>query len=445
MIDYPQALPTKDRTMFNRIRRDRPARTRSLSRRFAVEMLEGRALMTAVIFNPAGSAQPKTQTNTFTITNPAPTTETITVAVTQLGSGNGTLSKTSVTLAAGRSTTDVFTPTADSSAADDVEVTETVPGGASETLYYSVCEVTLPKDVKNEDTPTGEADRIPPRTVTEIPVEVTPNLTGNFSGDAIYLAITGGSTNNGKATINDDTYPVQIVKTTTVDLSGTTQTAATGGTHAGNLYLNAETAPGTPVVKSAYGFSVSAIPIAVEDFYEGDISLLHPELGDIGNDDYVAFESDSGDNGDLGGDGVLEQLTVSQTDEFVGTPFAHDTTFQTLTTGTIPGGGSTTYAWKEDLNGVTSASLATPGGTEAVTQYYLFYDARTGSGGNPFSDSKAPIVVDNSGFNFTYDVFYDDTTSAWTLNVTKFGADVGTTQGGSVSDPSNELNYNYTS
>src|SRR5216683_1866476 len=91
--------------------------------------------------------------------------------------------------------------------------------------------------IRNSDTPSGMPDRIPPRVDTSVGIIVLPDLTG--SNRKITLSAVNTSATNGTFKIGG-AATMDITKTTSVNLSGITQTAATlapGGGNAGQLRL----------------------------------------------------------------------------------------------------------------------------------------------------------------------------------------------------------------
>src|SRR5260370_4671337 len=120
----------------------------------------------------------------------------------------------------------------------------------------TVVDVKIPA-VRATNTPAGVADRIPPRVNTQIQGTVQPYL--GASGQMVTLAKLNNNATNGDFTIGGSVTQ-NLTTTTTVNLSGTTQTAPTGGVgggKAGKLNLVAQ-ANGRNAVQTP-GFSVAAI------------------------------------------------------------------------------------------------------------------------------------------------------------------------------------------
>ena len=421
--------------MFNRIRNSRSTRqasTRTTLSKIGFDMLETRQMLTgsAVLFNPATSAEPATQTADILLTNPYTSPVTIDLAIDQLGTGNGTLSQYSVTLPAMGHQNVTFTPSADSSAPDDVHVTLSEGGLQYGESDISVVSVTFPKDINALDTPAGMKDRIPPRVDTSVPVTVSPSLTG--SGETVGVTVIGTGSNHGTTTfVGANSFS----SSTIVEIQGVNQTAVSAtlaGTYAGNLQLAAVVRGNTTGAKSN-GFSVAAIPVAVQDSFRQDYSLVDPTYRGI--QDYVLFTSDSGVNSDLSGVKVLEEIyddPSSQTGVFIGTHPIVQADYNSLT---LSGGQAYTF----DNDAVLASYLASSGGSNIIDQVYLFQDYRTGT---------TNAVVANSGFEFTYTIQPDPITSVMTLYIDKYGAvetvNLYSTDAATVNDPSGHIKKQYT-
>lgn len=245
----------------------------------------------------------------ITLYNPPPNqayTQTIPAKITNTGNAEGTfnlsvdppgaatLSQTAVTLGAGASTEITITPTADSSAPNDVHIVAmqgTTKVGEDDMTIVSVTmrddQNNLTQHIRNVDTPASMPDRIPPKVNTPVNITVTPNLAG---GQSVTLVINGQSADNGSVTI-DGAATKNVTTKGVVNLSGTAQTAPGG--HAGNLIL-AVRVHGQDTVQSQ-GFSVSAIPVKFEEEFPAAGNLPYP--GWIMAN--YKWQSDSGDPRDL--------------------------------------------------------------------------------------------------------------------------------------------------
>jgi hypothetical protein len=388
------------------------SRTRNAAVHLGFETLDGRELLSVIIYNPPGSAQPETQPYVIDLGNTGKTSETFRLSIIRSGSGNGTLNHTSVTVAAHQTATATFTPTADSSKADDVQIE--VLGAGSQTDFLTVAKVTLPVDVKNADTPVGMNDRIPPRTTTTAVVSVSPSLVG--SGEALYLEVAGQGNGHGTATING-LSEIQIVSNTTVQLAGVNQTeiATPKTSYAGKLYLAIATGPldSNPIVESTNGFSVAAIPINFVETFATNFDTT-TQLGLVVN---VSWSSDSGQKSDLNGVNLIEQYqTISQNGSLSHVGFVGQTA---PFLGNITGGHDTHSINKIYING---------NGSLKQNQVYTFSDMRSG-------DGKTYYAVPNSGYEIDYTVTLDTAKSSgttWVLNTIKTGKHV--TANGFTSD-----------
>ncbi len=298
----------------------------------------------------------------------------ISIAV-QIGStGRGTVSPGSVSLANGQSATVTITPTSVSAAANDGQITATYSGTTVGQGNFTVVNITLPAQINASNTPTGMPNRIPPTVNTSFQVQIQPDLTG--SGQTVTLARNGNSASNGDFSINGgNTF--DIVTTGAVQLSGTVQTAATGGTgggNAGNLQLVGQVR-GTNAVQSS-GFSVAAIPVNFSTAKSGDIN----DGTSVGLQVTNSWTSDSGNLADLSAVQRSEQIdVVTATGVFSGT------------------GGQTSGFFSATLGSLTDShstpdAVLTGNGSRIANQAFIFNDQRTG---------VQNAVCPNSGFVIT--------------------------------------------
>lgn len=346
------------------------------------------------LYNPPGSAQPFTQTIPARITNLGSEAATFQLTVDQAGSGNVTLSQTSLDLASGASAEITITPTADSSAVNDVHIVAVDDDGAQLAEDdMTVVRVTLPNTISNADTPAAMlaagAYRIPPRVNTPENIQVTPNLSG--SGQSVTLTVTGQSATNGTVTIGGGATQT-ITATGNVQLSSPSGNTQTAPRSAAQLHLALQVR-GENTTQSANGFSVAAIPIYLYDVLQA--SLVGTVRGiQVAN----VWRSDSGVIGDLNQVTVQEQVqSVTANGIFQGRPFVASPP-RAGTTGTpqFPNLGITLDNHSFPLSFITAAHYT---GIRQALQTTDFADNRSGPAG--------PITVPmaNSGDVITQTVY----------------------------------------
>ncbi len=141
------------------------------------------------------------------------------------------LSQTTLQLINGATRTVWLTALQPSVAEDDVQLEAFVDGDTAIAGdgHLTNEQVTFEKDIKNEDTPEGMKDRIPPRTIT--PTTVTLNVTLT-KGQAVTLVVAGSSKTAGEAEFREGTGMSGIINLTQagandVSLVGTDQTTPT--------------------------------------------------------------------------------------------------------------------------------------------------------------------------------------------------------------------------
>src|SRR5260370_16970535 len=131
----------------------------------------------------------------------------------------------------------------------------------------TVVDVKIPA-VRATNTPAGVADRIPPRVNTQIQGTVQPYL--GASGQMVTLAKLNNNATNGDFTIGGSVTQ-NLTTTTTVNPSGTTQTAPTGGVGGGNAgKLNLVSQVNGRNAFQTSSFTLSAIPPNSKD------TFIHP-------------------------------------------------------------------------------------------------------------------------------------------------------------------------
>jgi len=311
--------------------------------------------------------------------------------------GRVSFNQTGFDLTDGSTVIATVTPLAVSAAANDVTITATVNGVPVGSGHMTVVDVHFPS-IRNTDTPAGVPDRIPPTANTPIQVMLQPDLTG--SGQMVTLAKLNNNATNGDFNINGGATQ-NLTATTTVNLSGTTQTAPTGGAgggNAGKLNLVAQVR-GQNAVQSN-GFSAAAIPVGIVEALVGPLTT--PGL--FGLIVSVRVTSDSGPNGDLSQCQFSEQIQViSETGSLVGLG------------GGLNSGYLTCVGTFTDSHGTSTAFLTGPG-TQSITQTHIFKDARLG---------VTNIPIDHSGYSIARTVFENPPGSGtFHLTTSKVGAAV---------------------
>jgi hypothetical protein len=252
------------------------------------------------LYNDDSTSEPYVQTIPAKIVNQGTAKETFQLVVEQAGAGNVTLSQQEITLDPGKNNSKeiTITPTAVSSAARDVHIL--VKQGETTVAEddMTVVGARIPIRIYNKDTPDAmleaQAYRIPPYKATEIPIVVTPNLSG--SGQSVTLTVTGPDLKShntnplyGTATVNEHASAT-VASSGEVNLYGTDQTAPSrGGRNAGQLHLVLQVG-GQSTIHSD-GFSVAAIPVKWSE------RLLFKEENDldVGFTTRASWTSDGGD------------------------------------------------------------------------------------------------------------------------------------------------------
>jgi hypothetical protein len=305
----------------------------------------------------------------------------------------------------------IITPLQQSQAANDVVITATFSGAPSVSANMTVVNVsfatvcagqqTFENRILNCDTPYGVSDRIPPTANSPIQVTIAPSLT-NSGGQAITLTTLGTSANTGNFTIGGGST-LNLTSTTTVNLSGTAQTAPTGaiggapgGGNALNLALVAQAHGATGLQSSE--FSVAAIPVNYSDvYYPPTITTANPIV--IGGINYIGLQvvdgwsSDSSSTSlaDLDQVGIEEKVgAASQSGVFTlygfsiaQSPYSTSSTMPTGDRHLVP-------SWYLTGSGPGVPAGFTPAtGTIVFNQVHIFTDLRTGG-------IDVPIM--NSGF-----------------------------------------------
>jgi hypothetical protein len=369
----------------------------------------------------AADSPPPAPTATVAINNTADTSDDITVlspaqtipaTVTLNGAsgsvhlsvspaGRASIDQTTLNLTNGVPATVTITPLQVSQAANDVKITATFNGSQVGQGSLTIVSVTIPA-ITNADTPAGMPNRIPPTATTPIQITIAPDLTG--SGQSITLAKSGNSSTNGDFTI-DGNATEAILKTTTVNLSGTTQTAPTGGLgggNAGNLMLVAQVR-GQNAVQSL-GFSVAAIPMNFTD--TSPSVYVAKDSTNCGMQVLDGWASDSGVPGDLDQVQISELLQLENDATLTGI-------FQQVNATDVSGYQPATGFVSTDTHSVSCSLLAVPAvATMNDRQVSVFLDLRMG---------VIDIPMANSGFLISF-ALAPDGKGVGHLTVSKTGA-----------------------
>ena len=157
--------------------------------------------------------------------------------------------------------------------------------------------------VRHDDTPDDQYDRIPPRVINWVDVTVEGRRPDS---PPIMLTVVGGSAINGVATVDGDTS-TEILSTSSVLLEGTMQTAPTG--HRGGALKLVATIGATVLAESNY-FAVSAIPRRASAAYIQPIDNGRLLGMEVEND----WSSDSGEESDLDKVRVWETVETKSKD-----------------------------------------------------------------------------------------------------------------------------------
>jgi probable HAF family extracellular repeat protein len=205
-----------------------------------------------------------------------------------------TLDMTTVHLATGQSTEVTITPQAVSQAPNDVTISAlSQDGSEAGSAQLTIVSVTLPGDITAPDTPSGMADRIPPRIDTPFNIQLTPDLRG--SGQKVTLAVPNSDLTNGLVVLNGNGESADFDHSDTLNIRGATRDSdgsalQTQPGSGGNLRLVVRVRGQDTVISP--GFSVAAIPI---NFQQTNVQLLD---GGVLEFDY-GWKSDSGNPADL--------------------------------------------------------------------------------------------------------------------------------------------------
>lgn len=373
------------------------------------------------LFNPSSTDEPCTQTIPARITNTGTTAGTFQLSVQPsaaavlLDSSGSPI--TSVSLTAGASTEVTIMPTADSSAPNDVRIIATQGGTQigedSMTIVgvtYSTMAGTDSLDIKNQDTPAGMPDRIPPfgpasTSITPLYITVTPNLAG--SGQSISLTFLNQTVSNGFAAFENGAEAAVVTSSGMLNLTGLQQTAPADANNPANL-----SAPNASKIQlvvqvrgqntlESHGFSVAAIPI---NFQCSNPVAVEKKSG-IGMTVIWNLQSDSGTVADLGALEESERVAVVETSgplRIVGTILHSSYEPTSVTNGDVD-----SHTISEYLLDLRSDA------TIEVDQLFVFEDARTGTSG---------VAIPNSGFIIRQDFHQNVRTHRWFLTTTKAGA-----------------------
>ncbi len=338
------------------------------------------------LYNPPGSAQPYTQTIPARITNLGSDAATFQLAVVQASSGDVELSQTSMQLASGATAEITITPTADSSAVNDVRIIATDNDGtqiAEDDM--TVVRVTLPNVISNADTPAAMlaagAYRIPPRVNTPENIQITPSLGG--SGQSVTIIVADQSATNGTVTIGGNATQA-VTSSGSIQLSSPSGNTQTAPGNAAQLHLALQVR-GQNTIQSSHGFSVAAIPQYVEDVLQASLTGTVRGI-QVAN----VWKSDSGILGDLNDVTIQEQVqSTSSSGIFSGRPFVTSGPLAaTLTSPSYPNLGISIDTHSFPVSWITRQVYT---GTRVAAQTSDFVDRRSGPSG------PITVAMANSG------------------------------------------------
>jgi hypothetical protein len=242
---------------------------------------------------------------------------------------------------------------------------------------------------RNANAADGMPDSVPPGKTYEVEVTVTWSKAA-CPGQHIDLSIINGSADNGTATVS----PAQITATTTVTVTGGTQTKPG---HDGQLKIQAKL-DGTIVKAESAGFTVCAHPINYKDTFKSDIDTP-TRVGMFVQDDW---ESDSGTFSHLDEAEISELVQLGPRNS---PPFAPAASITLNTSSYFPADSRTV---DEHRVGRPSAG---PAGTLEHHQLCIFKCHRCGA-----VDKDMP----NSGFKIIFEVFQVGT--KWKQRTRKVGS-----------------------
>jgi hypothetical protein len=326
----------------------------------------------------------------------------------------------SVLLYGGTGTLTVI-PLSPSQAVNDVTISASINSAQVNSVQVTIASVDLQQDVRNADTPSGMADRIPPRVATPFQVYVSPNLAG--SGQSVALEAVGPSNGSGGTVTG---LPSTVTSNTTIQLAGGTQSDG------GNLVINAKV--GGQIVASTQSFYVAAIPIGI---VMGDTTRLEGIEGPAGTFTWAAryaitVESDSGVSDDLDKIQIAERLVVQGTSTgiFAGSapaaaPATSATTPNLSDTNGVRGAADNL---NDAIQSLRAAILDAGNGTQSIDQYFVYTDGRTGSG---------TLLLPSSGYHLDY-AAERDSGGAFYVRVTRTSSANNGVSGGTVDDDSTQ-------
>jgi uncharacterized repeat protein (TIGR03803 family) len=347
------------------------------------------------LFNPDGSELPFCQKIPAKITNTSNSTETLQLSVQQVGSGNAMLDQQSVTLAAGASTEVTITPTADSSAPNDVQIIASANGAQVAEDALTVIGVAFSNEIYNDDTPDAMLARgqyrIPPRVDTPIDVSVTPTIPAT-SSPFVSLTVVGQDAING--TVNIDGNPTEnLTSSAKVRLFGGIQTSPGS---ADNLQLALQVR-GQVTIRSD-GFSVAAIPLNYSD--DELLVLRHFTVTGRGFRVQGTWDSDSGVIADL------DQVHISEAVEyplgeglFRVPPEPKNSKYLPGTSSGTPDAVDNIVVPLSDITGLLKAFPGVKDGFQEALQTSKFVDDRTGA---------FDVPMQKSGYLITRAVYPDN-------------------------------------
>jgi hypothetical protein len=354
-------------------------------------------------------------------------------------SGLSSLSSSLLQLSDGQTASVTLTPLQMSQQDDDVVLVAFVGGqqagqGKAVNMGSLTIATSQNNKIRNADTPTGMADRIPNRVNTPY----TLTLVGPATGKTFVVQVLGASFDNGRAYVWDKTGRQHVVSLTNLTsanftkvgnnsvfsswIAGTLQTTASKpglGTYAGKLslvvYRSGDEKTGrAPLAKTDNGFSIADIPVT--------ISFAKPELAE-------GKKIPLAPNRYLWG-AIYPFTVISDSDpqnqhpsDLWGVMFSEVIVLVGAGTGIYQNDRAQPVVWgKADRTGLPPLSdgngrhVDAPPGTSVAAmarylrgridtagngqllsdQYFIFADPRTGTPMN--ADGSGAMVIQNSGF-----------------------------------------------
>lgn len=335
--------------------------------------------------------------------------------------GRSTLSNSLLSLSSGDSAEVMITPQQVSQAEDDVQIVARLNGQAVGEKKLTNADIKFVQKIRAPNTPTGMADRVPPRVVTTFEFTLGPALVNK----KVFLTVEGFSNDNGDVNFKDT--PSTIAGTVQYAGEGLKKVNVVGAKqtkpgNAGKLRLYVADASGNKLVRSD-PFSVAAIVSGVKMDQPTEVSGADQNRNNAQAENYeiawgvdyrVTYTSDSGKVEDLsevmvreqikreaGASGAAEQATEAT--EVSGFRPATKTSEQDLHSAKVEYPRvfqnrrvPIAVARATTLQAVKMLIDTHGNGTANLLQYFEMSDNRTGV------TQANPVIVPNSGFAIEY-------------------------------------------